>query len=181
MQYPKSKEEWRKSTYAEREKLEKIVASLTPEELVYPGSMGDWSVKDILQHLVDWEQRWIGWYQAGKLGEAVTTPEPGYNWRQMGLLNERYRIKYQDRPLDCVLADFNTSYKQILATAEEIPEAEMLTVGAYAWTGKLPLIAWIAGNTCSHYQWAIQMIHPQGIRRKMAAGKKNDYTRDLAS
>ena len=94
--------------------LEKKIAGLTSEELVYPGSMGEWSVKDILQHLVDWEQRWISWYEAGKKGENVVTPEVGYNWRQMGQLNESYRQKYKDRPLYEVLADFHTSYQQIL-------------------------------------------------------------------
>jgi len=171
MEYPKTKAELIKSTCFERQKLEKKVASLTPDEQIYPGSMGAWSVKDILQHLVDWEQRWIGWYEAGKRGEVVVTPEPGYNWRQMGLLNEKYRLKHKDRPLETVLADFHSSYKQIMGVIEQVTEAEMLTIGAYPWTGKLPLIAWIAGNTCTHYQWAIQMIHPLRIRRKLAAGR----------
>jgi hypothetical protein len=50
---------------------------------------------------------------------------------------------------------------------KQIPEVEMLTPGIYPWTKKLPLIAWIAGNTCEHYKWAIQMIHPLSIRRKI--------------
>jgi hypothetical protein len=146
------------------------IAGLTPAELIFPGTMGEWSVKDILQHLVDWEQRWISWYEAGKRGESVMTPEPGYNWRQMGLLNETYRQKHKDLPLNGVLTEFRLSYQQILDVIEKIPESEMLMPGVYVWTGKLPLIAWIAGNTCEHYQWAIQMIHPLSIRRKMRAG-----------
>ncbi len=166
---PKSKAELIELTYSERARLENKLSELTPEELVYPGSMGDWSVKDILQHLVDWEQRWLAWYAAGKRGESVVTPEEGYNWRQMGQLNEKYRQKHKYRPLENVLADFATSYRQILRVIEGIPETEMLSLGIYPWTGKLPLIAWIAGNTCEHYRWAIQMIHPLSIRRKMAA------------
>ena len=164
-----SKTELINSTLAEREKLEAKIAGFAPEEMLFAGTMGVWSVKDILQHLVDWEQRWIGWYEAGKRGEPVVTPEEGYNWRQMGKLNELYRLKHQDRPLAAVLADFHTSYKQIMDMIEKIPEAEMLTLGLYTWTGKLPLIAWIAGNTCDHYRWAVQMIHPIAIRRKMQA------------
>jgi len=169
---PRNKAELLDSTRSERGKLENKLSGLSPEELVYPGSMGEWSVKDILQHLVDWEQRWIGWYEAGKRGESVVTPEVGYNWRQMGELNEKYRQKYKERQLDDVLVDFNASYEQILDMIEKIPEEEMLTLGIYSWTGKLPLIAWISGNTCEHYQWAIQMIHPLAIRRKMADGHK---------
>ena len=166
----KSKTELLASIHAERVKLEKKISGLNRAELVYPGTMGEWSVKDILQHLVDWEQRWISWYAAGIRGELVVTPEPGYNWRQMGVLNERYRQIYKDRPLDEVLTAFHLSYRQILDVIEKIPEEEMLTLGVYPWIGKLPLIKWIAGNTCEHYQWAIQMIHPQSIKRKMRAG-----------
>ena len=169
--HPQSKAELIELINASRVKLEQKIHGLTEAEMVYPGSMGEWSVKDILQHLVDWEQRWISWYEKGKHGETVVTPEPGYNWRQMGLLNEKYRQKFINRPLDDVLSDFHTSFQQILEVIEEIPEAEMLVLGVYSWTGKLPLIAWIAGNTCEHYTWAIQMIHPLAIRRKMKALK----------
>lgn len=165
----RSKVELIELTCNERRKLEAKVAGLTPAELSFPGSMGEWSVKDILQHLVDWEQRWIRWYEAGKRGETVITPEEGYNWRQMNILNEKYRQKSKNRPLEDVLADFHDSYKQIMVMVEGIPEAEMLTLGVYDWTKKLPLIAWIAGNTCEHYKWATQMIHPLSIRRKMSA------------
>ena len=167
--YPRSKAELLTATYTEREKLENKIAGLTPAELVYPGAMGKWSVKDILQHLVDWEERWMGWYKAGRRGEPVVTPEPGYNWRQLNLLNEKYRLKHKDRQLETVLADFHASYKLVMSIVEAIPEAEMLAVGCFTWTGKLPLIAYIAGNTCEHYRWAIQIIHPQGIRRKLTA------------
>ena len=165
--YPKCKARLLESTITERVILEQKINRLSPAEMAYPGSMGEWSVKDILQHLVDWEQRWISWYEAGKRGEPVVTPEPGYNWRQMGQLNEKYRRKHQDRLLEDVMEDFRASYRQILDQIEEIPEDEMLTMNVYAWTGKLPLIAWISGNTCEHYHWATQMIHPLRIQRKM--------------
>lgn len=163
----KSKAELLESTFTERAILERKIAGLTPAELEYPGTMGEWSVKDILQHLVDWEQRWISWYEGGRRGEAIVTPEPGYNWRQMGQLNEKSRLMHKDRPLDEVISDFHASYQQILRVIEKIPEEEMLALKVYPWTRKLPLIAWIAGNTCEHYHWAIQMIHPRSIRRKM--------------
>jgi hypothetical protein len=165
--HPNSKAGLLSSIHIERALLEQKVSGLTAAELVYPGSMGEWSVKDILQHLVDWEQRWLGWYSAGKRGETVVTPEPGFNWRQMGELNEKYRLKHRDRPLEHVTRDFYASYQQIMQVIEGIPEEEMLTLHIYPWTGRLPLIAWIAGNTCEHYHWASQMIHPLAIRRKM--------------
>ena len=171
--YPPSKAGLLESAYTERARLEHKISPLSPDELVYPGSMGEWSVKDILQHLVDWEQRWLGWYAAGKRGETVVTPEPGYNWRQMGLLNEKYRLKHKNRPLEDVLKNFHASYQNIMEVIRRIPEDEMLPLHVYRWTGKLPLIAWISGNTCEHYQWATKMIHPLRIRRKMKDTRVN--------
>jgi hypothetical protein len=171
--YPKNKVQLLDSIRTERALLEQKVAGLSPAEIIFPGSMGAWSVKDVLQHLVDWEQRWIRWYEAGKRGENVETPEPGYNWRQMGVLNEKYRLMHISRPLEAVLEDFHTSYQHIMRLIEQIPNQELLALHLYSWTKELPLIAWIAGNTCEHYHWAIQMIHPLAIRRKMnAAGVK---------
>jgi hypothetical protein len=165
--HPKDKAGLLRSINTEREIMEQKINALSPAELVFPGTMGDWSVKDILQHLVDWEQRWMRWYEAGKHGEIIITPEPGYNWRQMGLLNEKYRLLHKDRPLEDVLADFYASFQQIKQIVRVIPEDEMLCLHRYEWTGKLPLIAWISGNTCEHYHWATQMIRPLRIRRKM--------------
>jgi hypothetical protein len=172
--HPKSKAGLLNAILTERNLLEQKINGLSDSEIVFPGSMGEWSVKDILQHLVDWEQRWMGWYAAGKRGETVITPEPGYNWRQMGILNEKYRLMHKDRPLHNVATDFHASYVQIMQVVTVIPEDEMLALHIYSWTGRLPLIAWIAGNTCEHYHWANQMIHPFAIRRKMRATISSD-------
>ena len=79
----KSKKELLDSIRSTRELLEKKFSRLTPEQMVWSGSMGDWSVKDILAHLVDWEQRFIGWYKIGQKGEIPETPAPGMkkDWR----------------------------------------------------------------------------------------------------
>lgn len=97
------------ATICERSILKQKIGRLSPAELVYHGSMGEWSVKDILQHLVDWEQRWMGRYEAGKGGETVVTPEVRYTCLQMGQLNERYRHTHKDRPLEQVLGDLHAS------------------------------------------------------------------------
>jgi hypothetical protein len=166
-----SKAELIELTRKERASLETKISALSSAEMNYPGCMGIWSVKDILQHLVDWEQRWISWYQAGRRGETVVTPEEGYNWRRMGVLNEKYRLKWKNRPLDEVMTAFHDSFNQIWSIIQGIPEEEMLTMSVYPWTGKLPLISWITGNTCEHYRWASQMIHPRSIRKKMTGTK----------
>jgi hypothetical protein len=52
------------------------------------GVVGDWSVKDIVARLVDWEQRFIGWYDAGLRGEVPEVPAPGIVWDELDILNK---------------------------------------------------------------------------------------------
>ncbi len=107
---------------------------------------------------MDWEQRFIGWYQAGVRGEVPETPAPGIGWNQLDLLNQRIYEKYCDRPIENVLREFNASYSQILAIVEEIPEEEMFAVGRYSWLGENSMVEVILANTANHYRWAKRHI-----------------------
>jgi hypothetical protein len=49
----KSKQELLESIQHSREQLNRKFSKLTPEQMVWPGSMDNWSVKDILAHLTD--------------------------------------------------------------------------------------------------------------------------------
>jgi len=144
------------SIQTERRRLESNLASLSNEEMTEPGVIGDWSVKDILAHLVDWEQRFLGWYQAGLHGEVPETPAPGLTWNDLDKLNQMIFDKHKDQPINEVKADFQTSYQQILQTVREIPEEEIFPVGRFAWTEKSNLAAYILANTANHYhyRWA---------------------------
>lgn len=149
----------------ERGRLERKLAGLTPDEMVRPGCMGDWSVKDILAHLVDWEQRLVGWYEAGRRGETPAIPAPGRTWQDLAALNQAGLERHRGRPLDDVLADFAASHGQVLALIRAMSDAEIFTAGRYAWTGKSSLQHWIEANTADHYRWAWTQIRPEKIRQ----------------
>ena len=154
----KTKKELLEGIQSTRELLEKKFAKLTPAQMVWPGSMQDWSVKDILAHLVDWEQRFIGWYQAGKKGKIPETPAPGFAWRELPKLNQVGYEQHKDEPLEQVLVRFEQSYLEILALVEGMSEQEIFEANYYPWTGDSALLPWIAANTSSHYNWARRNI-----------------------
>jgi hypothetical protein len=52
----KSKAELIKDIQVERQRLEKVLATLSKDEMTRPGVIGESTVKDILAHLVAWEQ-----------------------------------------------------------------------------------------------------------------------------
>ncbi|MGD8586077.1 MAG: ClbS/DfsB family four-helix bundle protein, partial [Chloroflexota bacterium] len=67
----------------ERRRLEQNLELLDEAQMLRPGVVGDWSVKDILAHLADWECRFLGWYRAGQRGEVPETPAPDLSWSQL--------------------------------------------------------------------------------------------------
>ena len=142
----------------ERRWLEKNLASLNDKEMIEPGVTGDWSVKDILAHLVDWEQRFLGWYQAGLRGEIPQTPAPGITWKELDKLNQMIFAQYENQPLAEVKAEFQASYQQVLQTVKAIAHDDIFPVGRFAWTGKSNLAAYILANTTNHYRWAKTQI-----------------------
>lgn len=148
-----------------RERLEKKFSKLTQEEMIWPGSMDNWSVKDILAHLVDWEQRFIAWYRAGLQGEVPETPAPGLSWRDLPILNQRGYEKHRDESLDLVMENFYRSYQETLRLIEGMSEQEIYTAGYYEWTGRSSLYSYIAANTFRHYNWARNQIRTTRIKK----------------
>jgi hypothetical protein len=48
--------------------LDKALESLTPDQLTRVSQTTKWSIKDVLAHLLAWEQMCLGWHQAGLRG-----------------------------------------------------------------------------------------------------------------
>ncbi len=153
----------------ERRKLLKALDMLTDAQMTMPGACGEvWSVKDILSHLTDWEQRGLRWYRAGLRGEVPKTPDEAYNWRQLPELNEAIYQKYKDRPLPEVRQAFEESFNETMAAVEAMTEEELFTPHTYAWTKNNLLRDYVNANTASHYRWA------SGLIRKFAKSLKEE-------
>jgi hypothetical protein len=137
----------------EYEVLEKLCQTLTPEQITHTSAITQRAVKDVLTHLVEWEQMCLGWYAAGLRGELPALPAPGYNWAQIPALNQQIYEKYRDLPLDDVLKRFRTSYQQMLQTLQGLSEDELFTPSRFAWTNKNAMATYFISATSSHYVW----------------------------
>jgi hypothetical protein len=165
MPYDGTKEALLAAILDARVRLEKKFSELSPNQMVWPGYMDDWSVKDILAHLVDWEQRLIDWYQAGLRGEVPETPAPGMSWRDLQALNREGSENHRDEPLDLLMDDFLGSYQETPRLVEGMSEEEIYTPGYYEWTGSSSLYSHIAANTFRHYYWARTQIRTTKIEK----------------
>jgi len=131
----------------ERRKLEALLATLTPDQMIQPGVDGAWSVKDILAHIATWEGWMREWTASHLRGEAPKVPG---QW-DIDRMNAETYARVKDMPLAEVLEEFRRSYRDSLALAESLTEAQLQTEYPDTWPrGRL----WtgLAANMNQHYQ-----------------------------
>ena len=146
-----------KDATSQHRRLEKTLASLTPQQMETPGVTGEWSVKDLLFHLAAWEKNLVAWYAAGRRGER---PDMACVASRQGMndFNQQVYEQNHTRPLAEARAEFTLSYQQILRVVDAIPEDEMFTHNRFAWTGKWLLADFVSANLGNHYKWAKDQI-----------------------
>ena len=138
----------------ERAALEKLLATLTSEQMTQLKVAGEWSVKDMLAHLIEWEGMVMKWYETGAKGKVPAVPSEEYNWGQLPQLNHAIYLKHRDRPLEDIQKEFKSSHKKIMKVIESIPEKELFTRGQYPWTKNNLLAAYFNSATTAHHHWA---------------------------
>jgi len=158
MSKPSTRNQIIEAAQKERNALEELLASLTPEQITKPGTVGEWAIKDVLSHLFEWEDMVLKWYAAGVKGKTPAVPSEEFNWAQLPQLNHAIYLKHRDKALIDVLKTFRTSFKKIIKTIESIPEKELFTKGIYPWTRNNLLAAYFVSATSSHYRWARTVI-----------------------
>ena len=140
----------------ERAALDEALAGLTPRQMTRAGvTRGGWSVKDVLAHLVEWQQMNLDWYAAGVRGEKPAMPAPGYTLRDLPRLNAMIYRKHHRRSLQAVLRDYRSCHQRVVALIEALPDTDLVTLGRFSWTGKSwTLSDYLRASTAAHYLWA---------------------------
>jgi hypothetical protein len=140
----------------ERKALDETLAVLSKRDLTKPGvTRGGWSVKDVLAHLVEWQQMNLNWYAAGLRGENPAMPAPGYSLRELPRLNQMIYRKHHRRSLQAVLEDYRTYHERVVDLIESLPDADLVTLGRFSWTGpSWTLSDYLRASTAAHYLWA---------------------------
>lgn len=127
-----------------RAQTEAALAGLTEDQLVDPGVIGDWSVKDILAHLTAWEAELVTLLVKVKRGQKPTWPAPA----EFDDLNTKWHKETKNRPLDRVLADWRGVRKQTVRQVEGLTEADLNQ--KWGWLRNRVAHDLIAANSYSH-------------------------------
>lgn len=143
-----------------RAKLLAAIDGLSPDQMLRPGAVGLWSVKDVLAHLAAWQSELVT--SLAKLDPKqiphIVKIEDIDEWNA-----EQYRAN-APRPLEVVLEDFHGVHKHLLKAVEELDEKTLTDVRKFRWMEGEPLSYLIAENAFWHEE-----EHAEDIRRWRAA------------
>jgi len=124
-------------------------------DLIEPGVMDDWSVKDLLGHLTAWEAELVT-----LLAQARTTKRPAFLDRgDTDEINAKWYNENKGRPLDRVLADFAGVRKQTIRQVESYSDKELNDLNLFEWLNGEPLWKWIADETSNHEAEHLEQIN----------------------
>ncbi len=140
---------------AARQELLAAIDGLTSEQMLIPGAVGVWSVKDTLAHIAAWES------------ELVTALNQVQNRRVPSIVqiddidewNEQQYHLNASRPLEAVLADFEGVHKMLLRMVEDFDEQALTDNRRYRWMEGEPLAYLIEENAYLH-----EREHAEDIR-----------------
>src|SRR5947207_7891369 len=111
---PRTKAELLEKMEHGREALERMLATMTPEQLVAPVTQGDWSTKDHLGHLVAWHEVVLGALAGRPEHEVAELDEATYRDLDIDEQNDVFFRRYRDLPYPEVLAAFRRTYQAIV-------------------------------------------------------------------
>ena len=131
-----------------REKLLVLVDPLSDELLVKPGTIGNWSVRDLLFHLTTWEAELVTGLNSldrnkkpGRLMDALADRE-AYNTARMA--------ENPDRDLDRVFKDLQDVRFQLENWLEAFSARDLSDLKRYKWFEGEPLWKIIAETSFEH-------------------------------
>lgn len=134
----------------EWEMLTDLLDSLEAAEMEAPVLENGWSVKDILAHVMSWEQNLIKWVGQLLAGRDPERPFSGDDW--IDRVNEQVYNAHRRAPLDEVEGAFYRSHEEVMEMVEELAPEVLLAPERFKWLQGAPLWRMVAANTNWHYR-----------------------------
>lgn len=133
---------------AARARLLRAIEGLSDDEMMRPGAVGIWSVKDTLAHLVAWEAELVT--ALSRLDQHRRRPPQIMLIEDIDEWNaEQYHIN-AGRPLRAILEDFHGVHKHLVRAIEALDAQTLDDNRRFPWMEGEPLSYLIAENAIWH-------------------------------
>jgi hypothetical protein len=151
-----TKLEWLKRLQAQKEQWEVLIAGLNETQIVAPDLADGWAIKDVMAHLMAWQQRSNARLEAALAGRQPQFPDWPMNLDpepqdQPNQLNAWLFQAYHDQPWARIYHLWRDGFQKLLDQAALIPEEDLFKTGHYPWLPDYPLAAVLEG-TYDHHQ-----------------------------
>lgn len=127
-----------------RARLEAALGRLTAAQMLQPGVCGDWSAKDMLGHIVAWEQHMLTDFARLFAGEPVREFADD---AEIDAINAATYARCRDVPLAEMQAEFARSHAQVRAWLESVSAEQLARPYLYRRT----VAQFIPVDTWEHY------------------------------
>ena len=106
----------------EYQKWEALLAEIGPARMERPGVNGDWSMKDVIAHLIGWNRWLVARLQAA--GRREPEPAPPWSAHLQGddQINAWIYEHYRGRSLREVLDETRAVFQELLVVIEGLPD-----------------------------------------------------------
>jgi hypothetical protein len=130
-----------------REQFLDAIEGLPEGALEEPGVVGDWSIKQVMDHISRWEAEVVKLLWQARQGIRPTTllSIPDYE-----PINQRWASEALHRPPERVLDDFHGTRTQTILRVEAFSDKDLTDPQRYPWAGSKPLAQWIANDSFAH-------------------------------
>ncbi len=161
---PKDKTELMSAIEHEWKLLLEVAKKLTDKQMTNPDA-GGWSPKDNLAHLTEWMNILMGYHMDKRLDYEVlnVSPEVTKNW-DMDIINSILFERNKDRSRKEVLDELKQHYGQLTAKLESVSFEDLMKPRYEDDPDKMPLLAFVLGNTTEHFQEHRETIE-RGIKQ----------------
>lgn len=141
-----SKEEFLRRLASEHQLFDAILAALTPRQRTVAGVYGEWSVKDILAHLIAHDQQALDDLRDARRGEHF-----GLSRAANDHFNAEAVRAAQARSWEEVHTSWDASFREVVAAIETLPEGEFAAGGRVAKALGDTVSGALGPNTYGHY------------------------------
>jgi hypothetical protein len=140
----------------EFDRWEELLQGLTVEQITAPNFISNWSIKDVLAHLMAWQARSIARLEAAQLNKDPEFP----HWPAQldpdlvddpDQVNAWIQSTYRDDPWSAVHRSWSAGFQHFLQLAQAIPEADLLDPHKYPWMQGQPLMVVLQSSYDHHH------------------------------
>lgn len=161
-----TKQVYLKMLQDEKARWEKYLTGLTEAQIGAPKLDDGWSIKDVVAHLMAWQQ-----VTNARLRAALRDEEPDFgNWPEgldpeseddLDAINAWIFAAHHERSWGSIYQDWRSGFQRVLDTARSVPNSVLMELGRFAWLPDTPLIAVLQGtyeHHDEHWDWLMEAL-----------------------